>query len=56
MEAKCSILHVRGLPKFLKVEVIDIMVHALNYIATRTLVGSTPYEQWSGKQRNISYF
>jgi hypothetical protein len=56
MEATCSILHVKGLPKFLKVEVINIMVHVLNYIATKTLVGSTPYEQWSGKQPNISYF
>jgi hypothetical protein len=55
MEATCSILHVKHLQKFLKVEVINKMVHALNNIATRTLIGSTPYEQWSGKQPNISY-
>jgi hypothetical protein len=56
MEATRNILHARGLPKFLWAEAVNIVVHVLNRTTTRTLSGSTPYEQWSGRQPDISYF
>lgn len=56
MEATRNILHARGLPKFLRAEAVNIVVHVLNRTTTRALSGSMPYEQWSGRQPDISYF
>lgn len=44
------------LPAKLWGEAVRNFVHILNMSPTRALTGQTPYEAWSGKVTDISYF
>jgi hypothetical protein len=48
-------MHAKGLPKYLWVEVANIVVHVLNRTMTQVLDGLTTFEKWIRDKLNISH-
>jgi len=56
MEVTKTILHSKELSKYLWAKVINIVVHVLNKTTTQILDGSTPFEKWTRRKLQMSYF
>ncbi|XP_051117853.1 uncharacterized protein LOC127242378 [Andrographis paniculata] len=51
-----SIMHAKGVAKFLWAEAINTACYVINHVYLRPHTEKTPYEIWSGKKPNVSYF
>ncbi|GAV57455.1 hypothetical protein CFOL_v3_00992 [Cephalotus follicularis] len=51
-----TLLNENNLPKYFWAEATNTLCYVLNRISIRSILNKTPYELWSGRKPNISYF